>query len=411
MLRDNDNTENLKKYTRELRELIEDYNVLSLKELNKLQNKNILSSDDIEIIENMALESFDKAKDDFDNGDWDQAISKIEDAMCKSPFNKEILKLHFEIITEKNKIFKSDNDDNITTDLLLKRIIQIDKGLYNKLRKVNRVKKNIKINKLWFFALLILIPIFFIFRSLNYKEQKVNAQSLKANQKLFGEILVKTNNMPHTSEPEIEIVNSDLIRNKNNFLYRLDYSLKSQKENIIYIEGIIHWLNIYGNEIYSEDFKTPKNIEYFLNEEITFTHIKTSQRESPNLDSVLIEITKIISSPGKERDILKEVIVTKQNGITSKITIYEASYIITEGVISNYLSLVLIIKNRGREPIKQLNGSIIWTDELNNILTEIPVKLLTRSEVPIEANEQRLFFKTIEINSAISSKYKIVIKD
>lgn len=408
MAKKSNNPEQLKNYTRELRDLIDSYNALSLTEINKLKKKHNINEDDESQLSMIIDKKITEASNFYEYGEWKKAVDSIEEANYKDPFNKEVILLYYKICREKSSILGSKPDDNKTMELLLKRLSILDRNLYKKILSSEKKNKDVKLNKLWFLLLLLLIiPVIIILPDKKDRGSDATVNVTDFRHTANREISIKYKKLHHPSNLKIVVKKSVLEGFKENYFYTLQFHLSSTEENITKVEGELYWYNHEGIKIYQDSFTTQKGIEYYLNEIIPFSYFKNSQRESPDLDYVDIEITNIESNPGKERSNLKEI-DTQVSGLqTHKLSIMEAEYKITEGVTSRYLSLILIIHNTGREAINELKGNIEWIDNYDMTLSVKKIDFIKNIDMPLDSGEKRTIYKVFEINSEITENYKI----
>ena len=409
MGKNEDRSNNLKKYTRELREQVQNYNILSKKGIRSLQTKFHLSKDDIKRIEDLAVENCLKAKQLYLDGDWDNAIKTIEEGMNKSPLNRKIIEQHIIILYEKNKIFSTENDDESMIQLLLKRLFRVDKLLFlrlkNRYRNIKKIKKKTLLMLLIPLFILILLPILY-FASIN-KGKDNNEISPPPRVVANGEIFVEFDNHIF-NDMKLEVLKSVMSRSKDNFLYNLQFSLSSEDYNIKQITGYIEWYDNKKNLIYSEEFQTDTNVEYFLHEQITYNYTKTSLRQSPNLFFVSIKLQDVEQVDGKERTDLKLITLDLESK-TNLVDFYEYSIEIIQGVISNYISTVIIVHNRSDKSIKNLIGQLVWLDNNDMELHSNYMNFIDSEDVPLKSKERRTLFNIIEIENDITPNYRIVI--
>lgn len=407
-----DNTEVIKKYTRELRNYIENDGMLLLNELKQLQEKYVLTRDDIDKVEDIAIKLFEKAKTDYDFGDWDSALTNIEEAAYKSPFNLELLILHIQILIENNKISEKNNNYAEQIEPLLKRLQQVDKKEFKNISNSIKQNNKKKINKLWLLLLLLLIiPLFFIFISKNNNKNTIILPKPLVNQApINGIIPVNIKKLVHPSELHLDIIESKLNIGSNNFLYTLKFEVSSAKENLIQVHGDIIWFDRNGLEIFRDVFIAGKSEEFFINEKIPVIYNKSSLRGDPDLYDIEVKINEIISLPGRERDELDEIEYILPDGQYRELLFKKAKYTITEGVISNYLSLSLIVENRDSRPIKELLGSIIWVDDYDIVHSKNELILITTDDITLLSGAKRTIHKTIELDKNITPDYKIEIE-
>lgn len=404
------NPEQLKKYTRELRDLIDSYKVLSVNEISKLKKKYSLSEEDETQLSTIIDRKINEANRHYEYGEWQKAVEAIEEANYKDPFNKEVIILYYNICKEKSAILGSSADDQQIMNLLLKRLSMVDKNLYKKIVKTKNEKSSrSKISKMWFLLLLLLIiPIVIILPGKGQPDTREllnDPTNFQHNGK--REITVSYKGLNHPSAIKLVVKKSILEGFKNNFFYTLLFQLSSSEQNITRIEGKLLWYNYENSLIFEEEFSTQNGIEYYLNEVIPFSYFKTSQRVSPDLDSVHIEITKIESNPGKKRENTKPVECLVSGIKSHKISIEEAGYQITEGVSSRYLSLILILHNTGNKPLVELKGDIEWVDNYDLTTIYKKINLIKKMDMPLEPGDKRTVYKVLELDDDITDSYRI----
>lgn len=408
MAKKSNNPEQLKKYTRELRDLIDSYKILSVSEINKLKKKYNISEEDESQLSLIIDKKINEANSYYEYGEWQKAVESVEEANYKDPFNREVIVLYYRICREKSSVLGSKPDDEKIMELLLKRLSIVDRNLYKKIIKEEKEKKEFKLNKLWFLLLLLLvIPIIILIPRKNKPENGPQTRSTEFKHSANREIRVKYNKLHHPSNLKILVEKSILEGFKNNYFYTLQFHLSSSDQNITKVKGNIIWYNHNNIEIFRDTFISQKGVEYYLNEKIPFSYFKTSQRESPDLDSLHIEVTNIESGPGRERTDMKEVDTLVSGGKTHKLSIKEAEYLITEGVTSRYLSLTLIIYNTGNKTINELKGNIEWFDEYEITQTEKVIEIIKNIDMPLKAGENRTIHKVFEIERDITDYYRI----
>ncbi len=414
MDKESNNPENFKRYTRELRDQLDDNKVLSVKEITNLQKKYDLNEDELGKLETISYKKLDDAKTYFDYGDWDKALSSVEEAMYKNPFNREILTLHYQIQLEKDSLLGETDSGKQLLEILLKRVHQVDRSLYKKFIQSQKERNKKSPNKLWLISLtLLIIPIILL---LPKKEAVVNVAPTYINSKEYNtignrEIPTRYKIKRSTAELTLNVRKSVLEGNKNNFYYTLNFLLQSEKENIIYVNGVINWLNRDEDILYSETFSTPDNFEYYLNEVLPVSYVKTSLRQSPQLDSIFIEITDIKTKIGKERKSINSVETLLSGAPHHRLQVDEALFYITKGVTANYLSITFIITNNYKKDIKSLNGDLEWLDEYNLTKNTTPITLLSNLDIPIEPEEKRVIHKILELSSEIEQNYRLNITE
>ncbi|MGL1891730.1 MAG: hypothetical protein OCD02_08885 [Spirochaetaceae bacterium] len=405
------NSNNLKSYTRELRDLVLNNKITSLNDLTILKNKHKLEVEDLDKIDELANLNYDSAKNDFEFGDWNKALTNIEEAMYKTPFNSNILELYYMILAEKNRVIGDDSTDLESLDLVIKKIKIVDKKLYRKLKKLNNNKVKKKIKKLWLliFLLPIIIMLFVIFVP---KQSNNITTNYSTNSNLSpGEIKTEVKKFYHTSEPHIVIIESKMNQGTNNFLHELSFEVVSETENILYLEGFVKWFDKDNNILINEKFSTPQLIEYYKNETIPFSITKSALRNSPNISLILIEITKIESAPGKEREKLKPLEFILPINIKRKIEIHEIEYTITTGVTSNYLTFAVLLSNKSKEQINIFEGQLEWYDEFNILKYAKNIKLMTKKDLPLKFGEKRVIYKIFELDGVVTQNYRFNILD
>ncbi len=329
--------------------------------------------------------------------------------MNKSPLNRKIIEQHIIILYEKNKIFSTENDDESMIQLLLKRLFRVDKLLFlrlkNRYRNIKKIKKKTLLMLLIPLFILILLPILY-FASIN-KGKDNNEISPPPRVVANGEIFVEFDNHIF-NDMKLEVLKSVMSRSKDNFLYNLQFSLSSEDYNIKQITGYIEWYDNKKNLIYSEEFQTDTNVEYFLHEQITYNYTKTSLRQSPNLFFVSIKLQDVEQVDGKERTDLKLITLDLESK-TNLVDFYEYSIEIIQGVISNYISTVIIVHNRSDKSIKNLIGQLVWLDNNDMELHSNYMNFIDSEDVPLKSKERRTLFNIIEIENDITPNYRIVI--
>lgn len=409
MEKETNNSEIIKKYTREINTLLENDGLLTHKELIKIHEKYELNKDDLDKVEDIAIKFYEKAMSDYDFGNWDSALSNIELAFKKSPFNIEILILYCKILIENSKF--SDTNQLQVLESVLSRLQQIDKKEYIKLKKVLKTNKKRGFNKLFLLFLLILfIPIFFILKPHTTKQKILsNPQYIPEKKPINGEIPITIQNKFHPSNLKIKIIKSKLESSNTNFLFNLQFLISSDKENILEVKGDIIWLDKNSSIIYSEPFTAGDNKEFYINELIPVTYTKSSLRGEPDLYDVIIKINEITSLPGKERSGLKEIEYTLPSGIFRKLSFKQGEFNLTEGVVSKYLSFTIIITNDDNKDINNLSCNIVWIDDYDIIQTSNSLDLITNNDIKLEPNESRIIHKTIELNDDITQDYKLEV--
>ncbi len=405
--------ESIKHYTLELRELIDNDVVLSIQDINKLQKKYNISKSDLEKVENIALNHYQNAQENFVNGNWDNAFISIEEAIYKSPINIKILELYYNILNESSSFYGSEESNAKSLNLLLMRVKKVNKKLFKKLLKSKEKDKTNKKNfnfkkKYLFFLIVLIIPLpFFLTKK---PENKVLTEYQRTTFLPPGEILVEIKPLRHTAQPVISVIESRISGTEDNFVYNLLFNVKSEKENITFLKGSIHWYDKKGSEIVTDEFESIKGNEYFLNELIPFSYMKNSHREFPSISKIVIEIKQIETLKGRERTEGKNIYTIFSGGFQDRIEVSENRFLITEGVTTNYLSLVLTVKNLQNKEISILNGDIEWIDDYNIVKSRININFISVKELPVKAKEKRVLFKTFEI-SEITDNYRINIKD
>ncbi len=409
------NPQGIKKYAGELRDLLEADNILTTKQLITLQEKYELSPDDVLKVELLAATSYESAKSDFEYGNWDKAFTNIEEALYKFPVNLDYLELYFLIVIESRKLLGDESKDQTNLDLILKRIQKIDKKVYKKLSKkikTVKIKKTEKqsFNKLWLLTILLVIPIFFIFKSIGTEPgYKIPNQEFTP-QLDPGEIFVDTKIIRHPSQPVINVVESNIEGTLNSFIYTLKFYISSEIENLTSVKGNIIWYDKAGIKIYSEEFTSPKHTEYYLNEMIPISFIKSSLRDKPSIDKVIIEIETIESMKGIEREELTKIDTIFPIGRSWDLVIEEENYLITEGVTKNYLSLNLLLKNSDIREITRLKGQIEWIDEYNIVVSSSNINFISIDDIPLNNKFYRVINKTFEV-SELTPDYRIKISE
>lgn len=402
------NPQGIKKYTAELRVLLEAENILTTGIITTLQEKYKLSPEDILIVESLATSFYKSAKSDFEFGNWDKALTHIEEALYKSPINLDNLELYFLIVTDSRKLLGDESKDQTNLDLILKRIQRIDKKIYHKLSKQIKTERK-SFNKLWYLTILLLIPLFFMFKSINTKKNivpnKVFSPQLKP-----GEILVDTKILRHPAQLVIDIVESKLESTLDSYIYNLKFYLSSEKKNITSVKGNIIWYDISGIKIYSEKFESPKRTEYYINEMIPITFKKSSHRDSPSIDKIIIEITAIESTKGIERGDLQKIETIFPVGKQWDLIIEEEKYLMTEGVTKNYLTLNLIVKSSDIRDITTLNGRIEWVDTYDIVVSSSNINFINKDDIPLDNKYYKIIYKTFEIGQ-ITPNYRIKISE
>lgn len=401
-------SEVIKKYTRELRSLLENEKLLAFNELKLLQDKYVLTKDEIDKVEDFANIFYEKAKSDYDFGNWDSAIENIEEASYKSPFNTEILILYCMISLERSKLYEEKNNTK-HFEIELKRLQQVDKNEYKKIKKIINKNNPKKINKLWFLLILLLLPLIFFY--INNNEKTTDFVKIEKPMRILlnGEIAVDIINKAHPSNPEIKVIKSKLQKSKDNSLYILQFYISSKKDNIIAANGDITWMDKNNIAIYNEGFSIPRNIEYYINENIPISYSKSSLSGSLNLSKVVLKINEISTMPGKRRENLSSVEFSLPHDHSWDMTIDQVEYHITKGVVSDYLTLSLRINNNGSKDMSELIGKIEWMDDYNIVTSSSNLNFLTVNNVPIEKKDNRIIYKTFELNGKTTSEYKITI--
>lgn len=404
------NPEKLKQYTNQLRDMVDSYDVLSKNDLRSLRKSYDLSEDDLIIIENFIDKKITEATNYFEYGEWDNAINAIEEANYKDPFNKETLKLYYDILMEKTQLLGQKPDDKKVLNLILKRLSMVDRHLYNRLVKESK-SSNKKISKLWLLSFIVLvIPVLIFFPRDNKITKEGNLKTNFINH--LGEREIAVNYIPlhHESDLQFQLKSSTLDGNSSNYYYTLNFYLFSEEHNIMKVKGLIKWIDFESKVILTEDFET-SNIEFYKKELIPISYRKTSHRLTPNLDNIVIEIKSIISSTGKDRVILKEIPVFNNGANTFSVKIKEAGFFVTSGVSSKYLSLDLLIDNTSSEVLDTLIGELEWLDDFSRVISKNKLELLNNTDVPIYQNETRLINRVIELEDSSISSYRINIKE
>lgn len=407
MEKETNNSEGIKKYTREIRTLLENEGLLTLNELKQIHEKYVLGKDDLDKVEDLAIKLYEKAKSDFDFGSWDSALSNIEAAFYKSPFNIEILVLYCKTIIE-SRNFSEKKKEQIPLEPILLRLQQVDKREYTNIKKSIKESNNKSFNKLFLlFLLLLLIPIFLVLKENFIKDDIAISPKYNMERQLVnGEVPITIKNKTHPADLNINVVKSKLESGSRGFLYNLQFTISSEKENLLQVKGDIIWLNRSGNTIFSEPFIAGDTQEYFLNETIPVSYNKNSLSNNPDLFEVIIKINEIISLPGRLRPELKEIQYTIPNGKYRKLNFKQGEYIITEGVVSNYLSLTIILTNSDTTDISHLSCNILWYDDYDIVQTSNTLELISKDDIKLKMKESRTIHKTIELKGDITPNYK-----
>lgn len=409
MEEESDSFEAIKKYTRELRNLIENEKLLTLSDFKSIQSKYVLSKDDIDKVEDIAIKSYEEAKSNYDFGNWDTALSSIEEAFYKSPFNIEILVLYCKILIENNK-FSEKDDLSEKINPILGRLNQVDKKEFNKIKNIIKSDKK-KINKIVFIPLIIvpILLIIFIIKISGTEKEFVEQEYIFKDAIVNGEIPVTIDSKNHTSEIKIDILKSKLDSSSRNFLYNLQFLIHSEKENLVEINGEIIWLDRSDNVIFSEPFYAGDKNEYYLNEKIPVTYSKNTLINSLDLYNIIIKIDSIISLPGRDRANLSDIQFKLPDGIYRDLSFKQGEFYFTEGVVSNYLSITIILTNNDIKPLNTLKGNIVWLDDYDIVKTSNTIDFITGDDIVLNTNESRKLHKTIELNGDVTSKYILEI--
>ncbi|QEN03252.1 hypothetical protein EW093_00540 [Thiospirochaeta perfilievii] len=410
MSKKSNNPDAIKKYTRDLRDKFEAEEILSSKEIENLQKKYNLSLEDLSIIKKLADDSYIKAKENFELGDWDNSISNIEESIYKCPLEIEYLELYFNILLEKNKLLGDDKTDSQNIDLVLKRVANISKLHYYKLKK--QTKEKVKFNKkiLLFLIIPVVIVLFilFILFSPTKKEDIKTVFNNNYPELNPDEVVTEIDIVHHKSKLQLEVIKSKLSGDINSFLYQLQFYVFSELDNITEVSGQIEIYDRSSMILYTEDFHSPKDTNYFLNEKIPFSINVNSHRNIPNIKSVKIKVDKIVSTKGVEREVGEVVDIILPNNRLWKLTLNETDYKITKGVVNNYLTIGLLLTNSDSSKINYIDGSLQWLDEYNLVTEEVDIILIDNQDIPLERNSSRLIKKTIEIKN-ITSTYRVKI--
>ncbi|OQY40358.1 MAG: hypothetical protein B6229_02030 [Spirochaetaceae bacterium 4572_7] len=419
MEKKSNNQNNLKKITTQFRELVDKGTLLSKKDVTELYKRYEITEEQKEKLETMASNNFQEATTLFSYGEWDKASASIEEAIYKSPINTDYLKLYYDILKEKYSLL--DNNDAVDIlDIILKRINLLDKQIYKSIIKKNKIKKNRvkktsrKISKLWFLTLLLLVipALLLIKESIEPIQYKALNSPKSPNNKGPKVIPVELYRNSLSRDIELSVKKSLLERYSNSYVYTLYFYMFSELNNTTSITGNITWLDKNGNTIFSEHLEKKDNIEYYINELIPFSYIKNSHSESPDLDSIVITITDIIQSKGKERTPLTPIDTIYNIHSKEVIELNEASISITKGIVNNYLTLTLLINNISRNTIiSNLHGTIEWYDDFNIIQFSGELDLIEDSDVPLEPKATRLIRRVIELNGDITQTYKIILSE
>lgn len=403
------NPENIKKYTFELRELVDNSDLLTPEMVKKLQKKFDLSDDELLKIEVLVDKKIAEAENYYDYGEWNKAIDSIEEASYKAPFNKRILKLYYKIINEKISILGEKPGEESIVKNILNRINLTDRFLYKKLLKERKGKN--KVNRALLFLLIpvIIVPIYFILPRKVKTVDNIPKKDILTSRIGKRDIEVKYIPINSRSSIKIELKESLLDGTKDNFLYKLKFFLYSEDENIINVKGDINWLNFNQEVIYKESFSSQKDLEYYIEEKIPVSYSKTSHRLSPDFYSVKIEITDSVTAPGKKRGKLREIKTLNSGSNTLKLSVNEANFIITRGVTSNFLSLTLLLSNNSSDTINFLSGDLEWVDDYNSVVFSRSITLISKDDIPLEPNKRLLKSIIIELDKDITPNYRVNI--
>ena len=408
MAKNVEDPEALKKYIHELREILENEVILDSKKINNLKDKYQLTVSDIEKINNLAEESFSKATEAFEYGEWDKALTLIEEALFKSPLNTDFLKLYFKIVTESRKLLGVQSKDQVNLELILKRIQKLNTKMYKELKKEQLILKN-KISKKWLLLLLVLIPIFILFIPIK-KTESSNLTNTYVSKLPPGEILVYKNILRHTSQLKIDVLESKVKSSNSSFIYNLNFYVFSEVENIIKIEGNIEIYDKNNIVLYKSDIESPNGIEYFKNEKIPFKITLNSFRDSPNFGNVKININSIQSSKGQDREDKKKIQLLLPLNKNWKIDLQENLFLRTKGVTKEYLTIDFIFFNNSKYKIKKMTGYFEWMDEYNIVKESVFLTLIDYTDLPVEQNSKRITKKTFEIKN-ITDNYRFRIEE
>lgn len=355
------NKELLKNFTNSLRKLIENQLTITQKDVKALVNKYELSEEDLNKIEILSSKHLDSSKEKLEFGSWREAEDSALEALYLCPFSRENLIHILHIYIDKEKELGTKKPDEFK--YFLNRLSSVDKHLYKKILKGD--KKKSKINKKWVLLLLLpllVIPLLFIF---NRNDQSKDITPVKPVIKMsslgrrdIGVTLRKTS----TFKLNYKTIDSYIDGYTNDFSYTLKSFITSEDSNISYIRGKINWYNQFDEIIFTDDIETTNGPIYYMNEEIPLTYFKSSKRISPNFYRAEIVIKEVRSSKGSERITHNNIETLYKEKKSFDIEVNEVMNSITYGVISNYLSLTLEIKNIGDVDINSLELDLVWYD-------------------------------------------------